>query len=143
MNIRNIQINDFYLDYLNLLKQLSILNEKEISFKDFNNFCNNLNDNHLIKVIELNDKIIASGTLLIETKILHNFGKVGHIEDIVVDENVRGMNIGKKIVEYLIDLAYKKGCYKVILNCNENNSKFYEKCGFKKKEIEMVKYFYK
>ena len=31
------------------------------------------------------------------------------------------------------------GCYKVILDCNEDNVTFYEKCGLIKKEIQMVK----
>ena len=29
----------------------------------------------------------------------------------------------------------------MILNCNENNKIFYEKCGFKQKEVEMTLYF--
>ena len=51
------------------------------------------------------------------------------------------MKLGKKIVYHLINLAKENGCYKVILNCNENNVGFYEKCGLIRKECEMVKYF--
>lgn len=141
MDIRSIQKNDFNLGYLNLLKQLSLINENKISFDNFKNFIEILNDNHIIKVIEIDNKIVATGTLFIENKILHDFGKVGHIEDIVVDKSIRGRSLGKQIVEHLIELADEKKCYKVILNCNKNNIKFYEKCGFIKKEYEMVKYF--
>jgi len=32
------------------------------------------------------------------------------------------------------------GCYKVILDCAEKNIGFYEKCGFKRKEVTMAWY---
>ena len=78
--------------------------------------------------------------MFIEKKFIRNCGKVGHIEDVIVDSNVRGMQLGKKIVEFLTDHACLMGCYKVILDCSNENRAFYEKCGFKQKEIQMVKY---
>lgn len=138
---RNLKINDYNNNYLDLLNQLTDVNKDEISFNEFKLFLDNLDNSHIIKVIELNNKIVASGTLLIENKIIHKFGKVGHIEDIVVDENERGLGLGKKIIDHLTKLAKDAGCYKSILNCNESNIKFYEKCGYNKKEVEMVKYF--
>lgn len=66
--------------------------------------------------------------------------KVGHIEDIVVDTTQRGQNLGKRIVEKLRDIGGKSGCYKVILDCNENLVGFYEKCGFTKKAVQMAWY---
>ena len=79
--------------------------------------------------------------MFIEKKFIRNCGKVGHIEDVVVDSNARGMQLGKKIVGFLADHARSVGCYKVILDCSVENRTFYEKCGFKQKEIQMVKYF--
>ena len=38
-------------------------------------------------------------------------------------------------------MADHLGCYKLILDCSESNVKFYEKCGFKRKEIQMARYF--
>lgn len=32
------------------------------------------------------------------------------------------------------------GCYKVILDCSVDNKALYEKCGFKQKEVQMVKF---
>lgn len=141
MKIRNLHKNDYYLNYLDLLSQLSVVNKDNISSNEFNSFIEELKDNHIIKVIELNNKIVASGTLYIENKIIHNFGKVGHIEDIVIDINFRGKSLGIQIVQNLIDLSKKNKCYKIILNCNESNINFYKKCGFIQKEHEMVKYF--
>lgn len=62
---------------------------------------------------------------------------MGHIEDVVVDEKYRGKHLGKRIIEELKKIATEHGCYKTILDCAEKNVKFYEKCGFIKKETQM------
>jgi glucosamine-phosphate N-acetyltransferase len=141
MQFRNLQKNDFNLGYLDLLSQLTEVNKNNISFEKFSNFIDKLSENHKIIIIINNNKIIATGTLLIENKIIHSISKVGHIEDIVVDSNSKGLGIGKQIVNYLTNLAKENNCYKVILNCNDNNIGFYQKCGYQKKETQMVKYF--
>ena len=141
MQFRNLQKNDFYLGYLDLLSQLTEVNKNNISFEKFSNFINKLDENHKIIIIINNNKIIATGTLLIENKIIHSISKVGHIEDIVVDSNSKGLGLGKQIVNYLTNLAKENNCYKVILNCNDHNIGFYQKCGYQKKETQMVKYF--
>ncbi|KAI3471936.1 hypothetical protein Pfo_028624 [Paulownia fortunei] len=86
-------------------------------------------------------KIVATGSVFIEKKFIRNCGKVGHIEDVVVDSSVRGKHLGKKIIGFLSDHARAMGCYKVILDCSVENRPFYERCGFKQKEVQMVKYF--
>lgn len=85
-------------------------------------------------------KIIATATLVVELKFIRNCGKCGHIEDVVVDETYRGLRLGLRVVEALIEAAKDFGCYKVILDCSESNAPFYEKCGLTKKEIQMVRY---
>ena len=37
-------------------------------------------------------------------------------------------------------MAYANDCYKVILDCEDHNQKFYEKCGFHRKGVEMACY---
>lgn len=44
------------------------------------------------------------------------------------------------IIEQLKHLGNSKGCYKIILDCADHNVPFYEKCDFKKKEVQMVRY---
>ena len=141
MNIsfRYIEYNDYNKNYIQLLSQLTIC--ENIKFGNFCNFIDDLNENHLILVCEIDNKIVASGTLLIEQKIIRNFGKVGHIEDIVVDNKYNGHGIGKKLLEELKKYAKNNNCYKVILDCRDEVINFYEKCGFSKKEFEMVLYF--
>ncbi|MCI5752043.1 MAG: GNAT family N-acetyltransferase [Oscillospiraceae bacterium] len=68
--------------------------------------------------------------------------KTLYIDDLCVDENIRGQHIGKSLYEYVLDFAKKSGCYNVTLNvwyCNESARKFYEKCGLVPQKIGMEK----
>ena len=141
MQIRDLKVNDYHLKYCELLQDAFQKSYKHIQYIDFKNFVNNLNDTHLIKVIEENGEIVASGTLLIEPKILHQLKKVGHIEDIFVNTEYQGEGLGNKIVTYLIELSKQEKCYKCILNCDVTLIKFYQKCGLEPNSIQMVKYF--
>lgn len=137
--IRKINENDYEKNYLQLLNQLSKFDIDKISRRDFKNMIYKLSLNHQITVIEYKNIIIGTATLIIEQKIIHNMGCVGHIEDVVVDKDYRGYSIGKLIIDELVEIAKKNKCYKVILNCNKNNIGFYEKCGFVDKLHNMEK----
>lgn len=68
--------------------------------------------------------------------------KTLYIDDLCVDENIRGQHIGRQIYEYVLAFAKEQGCYNVTLNvwsCNENARKFYEKCGLMPQKIGMEK----
>lgn len=86
------------------------------------------------------DRIVGSGTLLIERKFIRGCAMKGHIEDVVVLGEKRGLGIGREIVKRLIELSKAAGCYKTALVCDVKNVKFYEKCGLVEKEREMVIY---
>jgi len=90
-----------------------------------------------VLVTEKYGKIIGTGAVFIEQKFLRGGGKVGHIEDVVVDNRSREKGMGKAIVNSLVEIAKEEGCYKVILNCSNENVPFYIKCGFKLTENEM------
>lgn len=126
-------------NYLNLLNQLS--NTTVYDEKKFFNFVDNLPENIRIYLLYDEEKIVGSGTLLIENKIIHNFKNVGHIEDIVVDKNIRGKGYGKIIINHLIDESKNLDCYKIILNCSNEYKLFYEKFGFQYRNNEMSIYF--
>ncbi len=95
------------------------------------------NPDHIIAVAELDGRIVGSTTLLIESKFIHDGGLVGHIEDVVVDKEYQGQKIGEKIMNYLIEIAKNRGCYKMILNCTDDVKPFYEKLGFKQASNEL------
>ncbi|KAG8503410.1 hypothetical protein CXB51_001393 [Gossypium anomalum] len=144
LRVRKLELSDKSKGFLDLLRQLTVCDS--VSDKEFEDRFKEISmygDDHVICVIEdeISCKIIASGSVFIEKKFIRKCGKVGHIEDVVVDAGSRGMQLGKKIVGFLADHARSMGCYKVILDCSDENKVFYEKCGFKKKEVQMVKYF--
>ncbi|KAJ2958394.1 hypothetical protein NQZ79_g6028 [Umbelopsis isabellina] len=98
--------------------------------------------------------VVACATLLVEYKFLHECGKIGHIEDVVVHDSQRGKRLGQnnsaqntngtpigRLIEQLQYIGRAIGCYKVILNCTVENVAFYEKCGLGKKDVQMAKYF--
>ena len=66
--------------------------------------------------------------------------KTLYIDDLCVDENIRGKHVGKALYEAVLNFAKESGCYNVTLNvwsCNEAAMKFYEKCGLKPQKIGM------
>ena len=85
-------------------------------------------------------KIVGSGTLIIEPKIIHGGKNVGHIEDIVVKNSYRGFNVSQDILDLLKIEAREKNCYKVILDCAEEIQRVYTKSGFEKKGVQMALY---
>jgi ribosomal protein S18 acetylase RimI-like enzyme len=65
-----------------------------------------------------------------------------YIDDLCVDEDKRGMHIGKQLYEYVLAFAKEQGCYNVTLNvwsCNESAMKFYESCGLVPQKVGMEK----
>jgi hypothetical protein len=53
---------------------------------------------------------------------------------------IRLVGIGRKIVERLVEAGREAGCYKIIIDCSEDNVPFYQRCGFKRKECSLVLY---
>lgn len=65
-----------------------------------------------------------------------------YIDDLCVDEEIRGQHIGKQLYDYVIDFAKAQECYNLTLNvwsCNESAMKFYEKCGLMPQKVGMEK----
>lgn len=48
-------------------------------------------------------------------------GLVGHIEDIAVSPLVQGRKLGLRIITALVRIGEQLGCYKTILDCNQDN----------------------
>jgi len=127
-------------DYEKYLKLINNLRPTQFSKEDFLNTLQKININSSIWVMELNNELISTGTILYEHKFIHNISILAHIEDICVDEKFRGKKYGIELINYLVEEAKKNDCYKVNLYCDEKLEKFYEKSNFEKKGIQMAIY---
>lgn len=85
--------------------------------------------------------VVGCGTLLVEPKIIHSLGLVGHIEDVVIHKSAREKGYGQMLVKHLMSTADNLGCYKVTLDCGLMNVEFYQKCGMLPRGTQMAKYF--
>lgn len=135
------------MKYNNLSKkhyqQYKTLIDSNITEDFFCDFIDNiLNNNHQIIIIENYEKnIIGCGTILIEEKLTHGGCKMGHIENVLIDEKYRGNGYGELLVNYLLEICKENKCYRVDLNCNSELEEFYQKNNFEKKHLCMNIYF--
>ena len=114
-------------EVIELLQTLSKFMPSKSNFLDIYNRFSKQSNVH--SVVGFKDKkILAYGSIVIEKKI--RGGTMGHIEDIVVNPKYQNNNLGKLLIDALLNIAKENHCYKVVLQCKENNVKFYEKCGF-------------
>ncbi|KAI8052293.1 acyl-CoA N-acyltransferase [Syncephalis plumigaleata] len=128
--MRPLSVDDYEKGYLTCLEQLAEvgpITREQFTFTKMRN-----QDCSLIIVIEdvRTHTIVATGTLVIEQKFLRGCSSAGHIEDIVVDAQQRGTGFGAR-------------CYKVLLNCEEHNVGFYERCGLSLCSVQMKRYIKK
>lgn len=66
--------------------------------------------------------------------------KTLYIDDLCVDEKLRGQHIGRQLYDYVVQFAKYSGCYNLTLNvweCNPSAKKFYEACGLVPQKIGM------
>ncbi len=90
----------------------------------------NYTDNKTVYVLEVDNKVVATATLVIINKFIHNGSRMGLIEDVATDESTRGKGYASLIIKELIDKSKLFDCYKVILNCDDKLVTFYEKNDF-------------
>jgi N-acetylglutamate synthase-like GNAT family acetyltransferase len=129
MNIRKLEKND--------INQVI-----EIWTNSFSrNFDKPINPNYLCDPNSITI-VMSEENIVIGVATLHIIKKLtrilGLIEDVAVNKNYRGLGIGKKLVKELIKIGNEKNCDKIVLSSSEKNSKFYEKIGFQKNELQMV-----
>ncbi len=131
MYIRKLQKEDVCADsdFIRILSQLSASDRDGLRLDFLWSQYERQPNTHVIVVVD-NDVVIGTGTIFIEQKFLRGGGIVGHIEDVVVDKTSRKTGVGRMIINHLVAMAKSSFCYKVILNCSENNIPFYDRCGF-------------
>ena len=137
LNFRRLEKADYDKNYLELLKQLTTVGD--ISKEKYETTFDKIGAQ--VWVVEFEEKIIASVSLLLEQKVIHECGIVGHLEDVVVDRDYRKYGLGKFIIERIIKIARERGCYKLIGDCKSELLGFYKKNGFESKCVQISIYF--
>lgn len=132
--VRPLAKQDYEKGFLQLLKELTSVGN--ISYDAWESRFDEMKackDTYFVVVIEdtVLNKIIGASTLVVEKKFIHDCGKVGRVEDVVVSNEYRGRQLGKLAVAMMQPLAKKFGCYKVTLNCTDDMVKYYSGLGYK------------
>ena len=99
--------------------------------------CDTLHDNKrpIFVALDEQERVLGYAFCVFKQEIGNNILtdiKTLYIDDLCVDEELRGQHIGSALYDFVKDFAKSEGCYNVTLNvwaCNEDARKFYEKCG--------------
>ena len=98
-------------------------------------------ENPLEDVIIIEDKhrgrLVATATLQIEPKFIHETAYVGHVMDVAIAEIYREYNIAAPLLKRLKDIARQKKCYKLISDCTSEQVPLFRELGFEAKEVTM------
>jgi len=132
LKIRELEQKDLFNGFLESMDSLRNASDidKDKAEKIFSIIKSGQNQKIFVAILE--DKVVASTTLIIEQKFIHDGGLVGHIEDVVVSKEYQGKGIGKELIIQVLDYAKKNNCYKTILDCSDDVKSFYERIGFKR-----------
>lgn len=89
----------------------------------------------ILVYVDENDDVNGYCFCIYQQHIAHSIltdVKTLYIDDLCIDETLRGKHIGKALYEAAVNLARENGCYNLTLNvwsCNTSALRFYEKMG--------------
>ncbi|XP_066956913.1 probable glucosamine 6-phosphate N-acetyltransferase isoform X1 [Macrobrachium rosenbergii] len=131
--VRPLCKGDYNKGFLQLLSQLTKVGDiSRESFEERFEQMKACRDHYYVTVIEDTDKgeIVGSATLACELKFIRGCTKRGRLEDVVVNNEYRGKQLGKLIVSTITLLAKEVGCYKIGLDCKDEMKPFYSSIGY-------------
>ena len=97
----------------------------------------------ILVAVDEKDEVLGYAFCIFQQYQNHNIMtdiKTNYIDDLCVDETLRGNHIGQELYRAVVDFARRQGCYNVTLNvwsCNASAMAFYEKCGLKPQKVGM------
>lgn len=95
----------------------------------------------LFVVVNGQERLIGSYALLVMDNLAHMGSPSAVVEDVVVDQALRGQGIGRQMMAHALARAREAGCYKLALSSNlrrERAHAFYESLGFQQHGISFV-----
>lgn len=107
-------------------------------------FDKNLQEDRICYLLaEVNGVPVGMGSCHVQP-LLHHVCMVAEIQEMFVEPEFRSMEIGKALVEQLVAFAQSKDAKQIEVTSNnvrENAHRFYQKEGFKKSHVKLVRYF--
>ena len=79
------------------------------------------------------DAVVATCYLNVIPNLTRGGASYAVIENVVVDAALRGTGIGQGVVRFALAQAWRRGCYKALLQTGSRDPRvhrFYEACGF-------------
>jgi GNAT superfamily N-acetyltransferase len=79
------------------------------------------------------ERVVATCYLNVIPNLTRGGASYAVIENVVVDEPLRGGRLGQQVVRHALDEAWRRGCYKALLQTGSRDPRvhrFYEACGF-------------
>ena len=136
MQIRELDLKELQSVY-DVLSQLRV----DLSYKEFEDLIYDMR--HMeYKMIGIMDKeeLITYAGVAVQTNLYHK--RHLYVFDLVTDEKHQDKGYGKMMLDYLVDYAKMGMCENILLSSEftkEIAHKFYEKNGFKKKNVVFLK----
>lgn len=94
-------------------------------------------------VAESGDTVVGTVTLVVVPNLTHHAQPWAQVENMVVDESVRGSGVGRQLLEKCVELAREAGCYKLQLQSASQRTeahRFYARLGFEDTSAGFRKY---
>ncbi|MDP3990746.1 MAG: GNAT family N-acetyltransferase [Candidatus Nealsonbacteria bacterium] len=135
--VRQLRVKDLEKGFLETLDRLipigglSIKKAKHIFRKI------TLNPVYWTIVAEKNNMVVGTATVLFQQEFFGNGTFMAHVENVVVHEKCSGQGIATMLMQAVDQEIRKRNCFRVVLNCSDDNISFYEKLGYERKGNEM------
>lgn len=139
ISVRELQPTDNFEQFISLLGHLTTA--PQLSHEEFLKIFKERQSQGVYTRVAVTDSgdIVGTTSVVIETKFFRGGASIGHIEDVVVHPDYRGCGVARKLMDSATEVAKEKKCYKLILDCKEDNVPVYDKMGFVVKEVQMRK----
>ena len=124
-------------ELLNILAEVTDDSHEIFDIETFRDLISNERGSQVIA--EESGKILGMASISFNLALRYN-GEYCQLEELIVDQNARGKNVGGLLVEETIRLAKIRGCKEFglyLLESTKHNQTFYEKYGFIKVGEEM------
>lgn len=113
--LRPLRRSDYYSGYLDVLRVLTSVGDFSIEKwnERYDWMAQRNGEYFLLVVCDGEERVVGTGSLIVERKFIRSLGMVGHIEDIAIEQGQQGKKLGLRMIQALDYVANKVGCYKV------------------------------